>query len=180
VASRKPHRRVPAALGAEPTSYGEGMVDRVRQLAPDGVDRAPDTAGRGALADLIEIIGSPDNVVTTADFSAPGHGVRVTTGADQRAWQPLGQAAELHEAGKLSVPVEQTFRSTRRPRRSASARPDTSAASSSSSSTEAQPPPPDRHALHCRNGRGGVAAQTRMASAAMCVARAGYSSLLRR
>jgi NADPH:quinone reductase-like Zn-dependent oxidoreductase len=33
----------------------------------------------------------------------------VTTGADQRAWQALGQAAELHEAGKLSVPVEQTF-----------------------------------------------------------------------
>jgi NADPH:quinone reductase-like Zn-dependent oxidoreductase len=96
-------------LGAEPTTYGEGMVDRVRQLAPNGVDRALDTAGRGALPDLIEITGSPDNVVTIADFTAPEHGVRVTTGADQRAWQALGQAAELHEAGKLSVPVEQTF-----------------------------------------------------------------------
>lgn len=36
-------------LGAEPTTYGEGMVDRVRQLAPNGVVRASDTAGRGAL-----------------------------------------------------------------------------------------------------------------------------------
>jgi NADPH:quinone reductase-like Zn-dependent oxidoreductase len=97
------------SLGAEPTTYGAGMVDRVRQLAPNGVDRALDTAGRGALPDLIEIAGSPDNVVTIADFSAAEHGVRVTTGADQRAWQALGQAAELCEAGKLSVPVEQTF-----------------------------------------------------------------------
>jgi NADPH:quinone reductase-like Zn-dependent oxidoreductase len=96
-------------LGAESTTYGEGMVDRVRHLAPNGVDRALDTAGRGALPDLIEITGSPDNVVTIADFSAPEHGVRVTTGADQRAWQALGQAAELHQAGKLSVPVAQTF-----------------------------------------------------------------------
>ena len=52
------------------------MVDRVRQLAPDGVDRALDTAGRGALVDLIEITGSPDNVVTTADFSAAEHSAR--------------------------------------------------------------------------------------------------------
>jgi NADPH:quinone reductase-like Zn-dependent oxidoreductase len=96
-------------LGAEPTTYGEGMVDRVRQLAPDGVDRALDTAGRGALVDLIEITGSPDNVVTTADFSAAEHGVRATTGADKRAWHALGQAAELYEAGEFSMPIEQAF-----------------------------------------------------------------------
>ena len=96
-------------LGAEPTTYDEGMVDRVRQLAPDGVDRALDTAGRGALVDLIEITGSPDNVVTTADFSAAEHGVHATTGADNRAWQALGQAAELYEAGEFSMPIEQAF-----------------------------------------------------------------------
>ena len=96
-------------LGAEPTTYGEGMVDRVRQLAPDGVDRALDTAGRGALVDLIELTGGPDNVVTTADFSAAEHGVRVTGPSDKRAWQALGQAAELYEAGEFSMPVEQAF-----------------------------------------------------------------------
>ena len=96
-------------LGAEPTTYDEGMVDRVRQLAPDGVDRALDTAGRGALVDLIEITGSPDNVVTTADFSAAEHGVRVTSAADKRAWQALGQAAELYEAGRFTMPVQQAF-----------------------------------------------------------------------
>ena len=97
------------SLGAEPTLYGDGLVERVRELAPDGVDRALDTAGKGALPDLIEITGSPDNVVTIADFTAPQHGVRVTTGSDGRSWQALGQAAQLYEQGKLSLPVERTF-----------------------------------------------------------------------
>ena len=34
-------------LGAEPTTYGEGLVERVRELAPEGVDLAFDTAGKG-------------------------------------------------------------------------------------------------------------------------------------
>jgi NADPH:quinone reductase-like Zn-dependent oxidoreductase len=96
-------------LGAEPTLYGDGLVERVRELAPDGVDLALDTAGKGALPDLIEITGSPDNVVTIADFTAAEHGVRITTGADGRSWQALGQAAQLYEEGKLSLPVERTF-----------------------------------------------------------------------
>ena len=33
------------SLGAEPVAYGEGMVDRVRALAPEGVDLALDVAG---------------------------------------------------------------------------------------------------------------------------------------
>ncbi len=35
------------SLGAEPVAYGEGLVDRVRALAPDGVDTALDVAGSG-------------------------------------------------------------------------------------------------------------------------------------
>lgn len=97
------------SLGAEPTVYGDGLVERVRELAPGGVDLALDTAGKGALPDLIEITGSPDNVVTIADFSAGEHGVRITTGSDGRSWQALGQAAQLCAEGKLSLPVERTF-----------------------------------------------------------------------
>lgn len=102
------------ALGAEPTTYGDGMVQRVRELAPEGVDRALDTAGRGALPELIEITGSPDNVVTIADFSAAEHGVRVSTGAGERSWEALGQAAQLSEAGEFTLPV-QTFPFARAP-----------------------------------------------------------------
>jgi NADPH:quinone reductase-like Zn-dependent oxidoreductase len=107
-ASERNHEFV-RSLGAEPTTYGEGLVERVRELAPDGVDRALDTAGHGALPDLIEITGSPDDVVTIADFSAAEHGVRVSTGAESRSWQALGETARLFEQGSFTMPVAQTF-----------------------------------------------------------------------
>jgi NADPH:quinone reductase-like Zn-dependent oxidoreductase len=92
-------------LGAEPTTYGDGLVERVREFAPDGVDLAFDAAGHGALPALIALTGSPDNVVTIADFTAPSLGVRVTTGGDGRSWEALGQAAELHDLGRFTMPV---------------------------------------------------------------------------
>ncbi len=97
------------SLGVEPTTYGEGLVERVREIAPDGVDRALDTAGRGALPDLVEITGRPDHVITIADFSAAEHGVPITTGSEGRSWQALDEAARLHESGDLTLPVEQSF-----------------------------------------------------------------------
>jgi NADPH:quinone reductase-like Zn-dependent oxidoreductase len=96
-------------LGAEPTTYGEGLVDRVRELAPDGVDRAFDTAGHGALPALVELTGAPDAVVTIADFTAAEHGVQITTGGDGRAWEALDEAARLYEQGRFTMPVARTF-----------------------------------------------------------------------
>jgi NADPH:quinone reductase-like Zn-dependent oxidoreductase len=96
-------------LGAEPVTYGEGVAERVRALAPDGVDRVFDVAGQGPLDELIEIAGGPENVVSIADFSAPERGVRVTTGSGDRAWHALDEAARLFEAGQFSLPVERTF-----------------------------------------------------------------------
>src|SRR5580693_2303844 len=44
-------------LGAEPVTYGEGMIERVRALAPDGVNVALDVAGSGVLPQLIDLAG---------------------------------------------------------------------------------------------------------------------------
>lgn len=98
------------SLGAKATTYGEGLPDRVRELAPDGVDVALDAAGHGAAADLVEITGDPARVVTIADFEAPAKlGIKVTSGSEGRSWQALGQAAEMFEQGVFSLPVERTF-----------------------------------------------------------------------
>jgi NADPH:quinone reductase-like Zn-dependent oxidoreductase len=97
------------SIGATPTTYGEGLADRVQALAPDGVDLALDTAGRGVLPDLIEITGSTDRVITIADFTAPRYGVRVTTGGEGRSFQALGLVADLYEEGRFSMPVAATF-----------------------------------------------------------------------
>ena len=70
-----------APWGAEPVAYGPGLVERVRVLAPDGVDRALDVAGGGVLPELIELAGGPQQVVTIADFEgARVHGVTFSRG----------------------------------------------------------------------------------------------------
>src|SRR4051794_17336509 len=97
------------SLGAEPTTYGEGLVERVRELG--GADLAFDAVGFGALPALIEITGSPDKVVTIADYTAPQHGVRVSGGGsnDPPGDYALADAAALAVAGKFSLPVAETF-----------------------------------------------------------------------
>src|SRR4051812_24920076 len=97
------------SLGAEPTTYGDGMAERVRALAPDGVDLAFDTAGRGAIPDLIELTGDPAKVATIADFSAAELGAKVTGGGDGRAPGALEDAAALIEKGEFSLPVAEAF-----------------------------------------------------------------------
>ncbi|MBD3934999.1 NADP-dependent oxidoreductase, partial [Streptomyces chumphonensis] len=52
------------ALGAVPVTYGDGLVERVRELAPDGVDAALDAAGPEALRASVELVKDRDRVVT--------------------------------------------------------------------------------------------------------------------
>ncbi|MFF0774577.1 NADP-dependent oxidoreductase [Nonomuraea wenchangensis] len=106
------------SLGAEPTTYGAGLVERVRALAPGGVDAVFDCAG-GALPDLVAIAGDPSRVVTIApDLTAAAHGVHLShgapgadpgTGADPLAVHGLGVAVELAARGRLRAPVAAAF-----------------------------------------------------------------------
>ncbi|SNR89398.1 NADP-dependent oxidoreductase [Actinomadura mexicana] len=98
------------SLGAEPVAYGEGLVERVRALAPDGVDAALDVAGNGVLPELIALAGGAEHVVTVADFGgAREHGVRFSRGDDGRAVHVLGEIGALVEAGRFALPVARTF-----------------------------------------------------------------------
>jgi NADPH:quinone reductase-like Zn-dependent oxidoreductase len=98
------------SLGAEPVAYGEGLVERVRSLAPDGVDLALDVAGSGVLPELIELAGGVGRVVTIADFGgAQEHGVKFSRGDAGRAIYSLAKIGELVESGRFSLPVAQTF-----------------------------------------------------------------------
>lgn len=99
------------SYGAEPTTYGSGLADRVRALAPGGVDAALDAAGGGALPALVELTGGPEHVVTIADYQgAQETGVRFSGGLGQvRAWYALSLAAELAQAGTFSLPIAASF-----------------------------------------------------------------------
>ncbi|MEU0095812.1 NADP-dependent oxidoreductase [Kribbella sp. NPDC006257] len=108
------------SLGAEPTTYGEGLIDRVRALGP--VHAVFDCAG-GALPDLIALTGDAARVVTIApDFTAAALGVHMShsapaddtgealgTSADPLAVHGLALAVELANEGRLRIPVAATF-----------------------------------------------------------------------
>ncbi|HEY2656293.1 MAG TPA: NADP-dependent oxidoreductase [Solirubrobacteraceae bacterium] len=99
------------SLGAEPTTYGNGLVERVRGLAPEGVDAALDAAGGGALPALVEVAGDPQHVVTVADYAgAEATGARFSGGLGTvRAVHALKDIGELIETGRFTMPVAQTF-----------------------------------------------------------------------
>jgi NADPH:quinone reductase-like Zn-dependent oxidoreductase len=96
------------SLGALPTTYGEGLADRVREIAPDGVDGGIDTVGKGSVRDLVALTGDPRRVVTIADFGAGELGVQVTTSSDGAAPR-LAEVAGLVAQGRLEMPVQEVF-----------------------------------------------------------------------
>ncbi len=59
-------------LGAEPVTYGDGLVDRVRALAPEGVTAAADMVGTETAQAAVELGVSPARIATIARPSARG------------------------------------------------------------------------------------------------------------
>jgi NADPH:quinone reductase-like Zn-dependent oxidoreductase len=97
------------SLGATPVSYGEGLADRVRAVAPQGVDAALDASGRGSLATLVELAGGPERVVTIADPAAAELGVRFSSGGPDEVPGSLADAAALAAEGTITLPIARTY-----------------------------------------------------------------------
>lgn len=100
-------------LGAKVTPYGEGMVERVRELAGGPTDFALHTAQvQGILPDLVKIVGGdPKRVFSFADRDEEGIGVRTAwkeQGAGLR-YDVLGHYAQLAAEGRFSIPIARTF-----------------------------------------------------------------------
>jgi NADPH:quinone reductase-like Zn-dependent oxidoreductase len=96
------------SLGAEPVTYGDGLVDRVRALAPDGVDAAFDLFGGEALGASAQLLTDPERLASIADPVAVNE-----LGGSYIFCKPasgdLSVLAGLVDAGRLTVHVERTF-----------------------------------------------------------------------
>ncbi len=95
-------------IGAVPVLYGDGLVERVRAVAPHGVDAVFDVAGKTPPATLASLVADPAQVVTIAQFDVGDSGIRVTTGGESDRGAALAEAARLLESNQLVVKV-QTF-----------------------------------------------------------------------
>ncbi|MET7715946.1 NADP-dependent oxidoreductase [Streptomyces sp. NPDC005407] len=97
-------------LGATPVAYGDGLVARVREAAPQGVDAVFDAAGKGALPDSIELRGgTTDRIITIADPEAAAHGVTFSGGGTEAPETALAEHARLAANGRLRIPVVEVF-----------------------------------------------------------------------
>nr|WP_254450969.1 NADP-dependent oxidoreductase [Aeromicrobium stalagmiti] len=95
-------------LGAEPVEYGDGLVDRVRAIAPDGVTAVLDLNG-GDLDVSPELLadGSAGRIASIIDPAVKdlgGHYVFVHPDAAD-----LDELAELFDDGTLTVQIAETF-----------------------------------------------------------------------
>ena len=92
-------------LGAEPVTYGEGLEDRVRALAPGGITAAIDLYGTET-AFAARALGVPDARITTIatqiDGITPANGAAAAPGA-------LEKLASLIATGELRVPIAANF-----------------------------------------------------------------------
>ena len=104
-------------FGAEPVRYGAGLADRVRELAPGGVDAALDLVGTDEAVDVsLELVADRRRVATIAAFGrAAAEGIRALgggPGADpgtelRDAARP--ELASLAGDGRLEVVVAGVF-----------------------------------------------------------------------
>jgi NADPH:quinone reductase len=107
------------ALGVEPVTYGEGLLERVRALAPEGVDAAIDTVGTDeAVAVSLELLADPARLVTIANaqfdavLAAGGKAIGGGAGADPgTAIRDAARLtlAELVAEGRIHVDVARTY-----------------------------------------------------------------------
>jgi NADPH:quinone reductase-like Zn-dependent oxidoreductase len=96
-------------LGAIPISYGPGLAERVKAVAPKGVDAALDVAGGGIIPVLIGVVGDPSRVLSVADLAAPQYGARFSHGPPRHPERVLAAVARLCCEGRFRLHVERTF-----------------------------------------------------------------------
>jgi NADPH:quinone reductase-like Zn-dependent oxidoreductase len=95
------------SLGAEPVAYGAGLADRVRALAPQGVDAAFDLVGGEALAVSRELVADPGRIASIVDTGVLEFGGRYVWVRPDAA--DLAALGELADTGRLTVNVAATF-----------------------------------------------------------------------
>ncbi|WP_328952720.1 NADP-dependent oxidoreductase [Kitasatospora purpeofusca] len=93
-------------LGAEPVSYGDGLTDRVRALAPGGVSAVADFVG-GQLETTLAVLTDGGRHVSVADPTVEQHGGHWIWVRPDGA--KLAELAAVVDRGALTVEVAQTF-----------------------------------------------------------------------
>ncbi|MFF8637630.1 NADP-dependent oxidoreductase [Streptomyces pilosus] len=94
-------------LGGEPVSYGEGLAERVRELAPGGVDAVFDSVGGEALRASVNLLAPEGRMASIADPEVVSLGGRYWFVRPDP--QDLQHLSDLADQGVVTIHVSETF-----------------------------------------------------------------------
>jgi NADPH:quinone reductase len=100
-------------FGAVPVTYGPGLAERVREVAPGGVDAAVDAIGTDEAVDTsLELVADRSRIVSIAAFGRADTGITLISGDDPgthvraHAWKTILPAAAN---GSLKISIARTY-----------------------------------------------------------------------
>jgi NADPH2:quinone reductase len=109
IASEANHQWL-TSRGVVPVAYGDGLAERIRALAPTGVDAFIDTFGEAYVRLAIELGVAQDRIDTVTAFAvAKETGVKTEGSSMATSTDVLAEMADLAAAGRIVVPIAATF-----------------------------------------------------------------------
>ncbi|MGW4527926.1 NADP-dependent oxidoreductase [Amycolatopsis sp. NPDC004378] len=96
--------------GVLPVTYGDGVLDRIREAAPDGVDAFIDNFGDGYVDLALELGVAKDRINTIIDFAGVARtGVKGEGMTGSANAEVLAELVKLVAVGDLEVPIAATY-----------------------------------------------------------------------
>jgi NADPH:quinone reductase-like Zn-dependent oxidoreductase len=96
------------SLGATPVAYGDGLLDRVRTLAPGGVHAALDGAGGDALEVSLALVKDRSRILTLVEHGRAAE-LGITVTPNRRSAARLAELAAMYARGELRFLVRRTY-----------------------------------------------------------------------
>jgi NADPH:quinone reductase-like Zn-dependent oxidoreductase len=97
-------------LGVEPIAYGNGLLERLRDVTPDRIDAFIDTFGAGYVELALDLGVAPERIDTIADMAAvEKYGVKAEGNAAAGTAAVIAELADLVADGRLTVPIARTY-----------------------------------------------------------------------
>jgi NADPH:quinone reductase len=99
-----------AAHGVPPVSYGDGLADRLRAAAPDGIDAFIDLFGPQYVQLAVDLGVAPDRIETiTSREKAKEVGAHTEGSVDASTPEILAQMADYVASGQIEIPIAATY-----------------------------------------------------------------------
>jgi len=96
--------------GVTPVAYGDGLADRLREAAPNGVDKFIDLFGPEYVQLAVDLGVPPDRIETIISFEKAGEvGAKTEGSGDATTTEVLSEMADLAASGRIEIPIAATY-----------------------------------------------------------------------